>query len=184
MVRASKRTFLKEKMGTSIHFPNLVARVPITHRIAFSITAVAVGNSSLYPPSCSSYLLCLLPVATTAEESDDLFTFCDQSQACSASSQGQHFHCWNCRGPQQTPPTPQPIAMSPPSSRMSTGSNDAHFLNFSPSSPAHKSLRRVKSTTFGVRPVARKISFGTISEENCEPHGATGMGLGSAFQLR
>ena len=131
MVRASKRTFLKEKMGTGIHFPNLVARVPIAHRVAFSITAVAVGNSSLYPPSCPSYLLCLLPVATTAEESDDPFPLHDQSlaeqalvamkevepgqrshelapfaacnscqnyRACSASSQGQHSHRWNCQG--------------------------------------------------------------------------------------
>ena len=86
--------------------------------------------------------------------------------------------------PQQTPPVPQHIAMSPPSSRMSIGDDDARSLNFSPTSPVHKSLRRVKATTFGMRPIARKISFGTISEENCEPHGAAGLGLGSAFQLR
>ena len=30
--------------------------------------------------------------------------------------------------PQQTPPVPQPTAMSPPSSRMSTSSDDAHSL--------------------------------------------------------
>ena len=86
--------------------------------------------------------------------------------------------------PQQTPSAPQPMAMSPPSSRMSIGSDDGRSMNFSPSSPAHKSLRRVKATTFGMRPIARKISFGTISEENCEPHGAGSLGLGSAFQLR
>jgi len=85
--------------------------------------------------------------------------------------------------PQQTPSVPQHVAMSPPSSRMSIGSDDTRSLNFSPS-PAHKSLRRVKATTFGVRPLARKISFGTIAEENCEPHGAGSLGLGSAFQLR
>ena len=85
--------------------------------------------------------------------------------------------------PQRTPSVPQPTAMSPPSSRMSIGTDDIRSLNFSPSSP-HKSLRRVKATTFGVRPIARKISFGTISEENCEPHGTAGLGLGSAFQLR
>jgi hypothetical protein len=67
---------------------------------------------------------------------------------------------------------------------MSTGGDDIRSMNFSPTSPIHKSLRRVKVTTFGVRPVARKISFGTISEENCEPHGAAGLGLGTAFQLR
>ncbi|KAF9648717.1 hypothetical protein BDM02DRAFT_3096049 [Thelephora ganbajun] len=86
--------------------------------------------------------------------------------------------------PQQTPPAPQAIAISPPSSRMTIVSDDTHSLNFSPGSPTHKSLRRVKATTFGVRPIARKISFGAISEENCEPHGAAGLGLGSAFQLR
>jgi len=85
--------------------------------------------------------------------------------------------------PQQTPPAPHPTAMSPPSSRMSIGSDDVHSMNFSPS-PAHKGLRRVKATTFGMRPIARKISFGTIAEENCEPHGTAGLGLGSAFQLR
>jgi len=86
--------------------------------------------------------------------------------------------------PQQTPPAPHPAFMSPPSSRMSIGSDDARSLNFSPSSPTHKSLRRVKATTFGMRPIARKISFGAISEENCQPHGTAGLGLGSAFQLR
>lgn len=86
--------------------------------------------------------------------------------------------------PQQTPSVPQHTAMSPPSSRMSIGDDDARSLNFSPTSPVHKSLRRVKATTFGMRPIARKISFGTISEENCEPHGTAGLGLGSAFQLR
>ena len=86
--------------------------------------------------------------------------------------------------PQQTPSALQPTAMSPPSSRMSIGSDDGRSLNFSPSSPAHKSLRRVKATTFGMRPIARKISFGAIAEENCQPHGAGGLGLGSAFQLR
>ena len=39
--------------------------------------------------------------------------------------------------PQQTLLAPQPTAMSPPSSRTSTSSNDAHFLNFSLSRPAH-----------------------------------------------
>jgi hypothetical protein len=86
--------------------------------------------------------------------------------------------------PQQTPPAPQPAVMSSPTSRMSTGSDDGHSMNFSPTAPVHKSLRRVKATTFGMRPVARKISFGAISEENCDPHGAAGLGLGSAFQLR
>ena len=86
--------------------------------------------------------------------------------------------------PQQTPTVPQQNAMSPPSSRMSISGDDIRTLGFSPTSPVHKSLRRVKVTTFGMRPVARKISFGTIPEENCELHGAAGLGLGSAFQLR
>jgi len=85
--------------------------------------------------------------------------------------------------PQQTPSAPHPITISPPSSRMSIGSDDARSLNLSPSTPAHKGLRRVKAT-FGMRPIARKISFGAISEENCEPHGTAGLGLGSAFRLR
>ena len=86
--------------------------------------------------------------------------------------------------PQQTPLAPQLSAMSPPTSRMSIGSDDPRSMNFSPTSPVHRSLRRVKATTFGMRPIARKISFGTIAEESCEPHGTAGLGLGSAFQLR
>ena len=74
--------------------------------------------------------------------------------------------------PQQTPSAPQPTAMSPPSSRMSIGSDDGRILNFSPSSPAHKGLRRVKASTYGTRPLVRSFAFGAIAGESCEPHGA------------
>ena len=63
--------------------------------------------------------------------------------------------------PQHTPPAPQYSITSPPSGRMSTSGNEVCSMNFLPTSPIHKSLRRVKATTFGMRPLTRKISFGT-----------------------
>ena len=51
--------------------------------------------------------------------------------------------------PQQTLLVPQPTIMSLPSSRISTSSNNAHFLNFYPSRPAYKSSRRTKAATLG-----------------------------------
>lgn len=83
-------------------------------------------------------------------------------------------------GPLPLPPAPASSA----SQRMSIGSEESPR----PSSSTHKTLRRVKNTTLSVRPMARRISFGTLGspqEENREPHGVgAGLGLGSAFQLR
>lgn len=73
--------------------------------------------------------------------------------------------------------------MSPVGNRMSVSSEESG-RNASEIPATHKTLRRVKATSFSARPMARRISFSSLAqEENCEPLGA-GLGLGSAFQLR
>lgn len=78
-------------------------------------------------------------------------------------------------------PKPPP-PMSPVGNRMSISSEESG-RNASEIPATHKTLRRVKATSFAARPMGRRISFDSLQEENCEPLGA-GLGLGSAFQLR
>lgn len=78
-------------------------------------------------------------------------------------------------------PNPQPDPAPPASIPAPLPLNAAAVVQ-TPMISTHKTLRRVKTTTFPPRP-SRRISFGSLAVPIEEGFEGTGSGLGSAFQM-